>query len=230
VTGRFRSKDVAVVIPVLNHARLLGEAIESVLGQSEPPGDLIVVDDGSTDGSGDVAAAHGVRVIRQPTQGIGTARNVGVAATTTPVIAFLDADDRWTTDKLRLQLDAMTEDVDLVSGWTAQVPQPAWDAAVHDGPRRESWRTGPVPGTLMIRRSTFDEVGPYDATLRAGESLDWHARAVDHGARIVVVPEVVLLRRVHADSHGTRQREGYVDYLKVVRMALERRRGRESQR
>lgn len=138
MTERFSGRDVSVVIPVLNHADFLGEAIDSALEQSEPPGEMVVVDDGSTDGSGDLAAAFGsaVRVIRQETGGISAARNIGVGATSRPLLAFLDADDRWTRDKLRLQLDLLTDDVDIVTGWTAQVPQADWKRALREGPAR----------------------------------------------------------------------------------------------
>jgi glycosyltransferase involved in cell wall biosynthesis len=229
VTTRFRGEDVSVVIPVLTHANLIGEAIESVLGQSAPPGEVVVVDDGSTDGSGDVAAAYGtpVRVVRNSRNGIANARNSGVDASSGTLIAFLDADDRWTIDKLGSQLDLMTDEIDLVSGWTAQVPQADWERAVRQGPTRDMWRRGAVPGTLLIRRMLFERVGPYDRALRAGESLDWHARATHLGARLAVVPSVVLLRRIHPNNHGTREREAYVDYLSVARMAVARRRERE---
>jgi glycosyltransferase involved in cell wall biosynthesis len=230
VTTAFGGRDVSVVIPVLDHAALLGEAIDSVLGQSEPPAEVIVVDDGSTDGSGDVAARYGtpVRVIRQERRGVAVARNAGCEVASGRLLAFLDADDRWMTDKLEIQLTAMTDDVDIVSGLTAQVPQRNWAQVVREGPPADTWRTGAVPGTVLMRRVLFDRVGQFDPALRAGESLDWHARAVEAGARIVVVPQVVLLRRVHQNSHGTRQREVYVDYLTVARMALARRRTRAS--
>lgn len=221
-----RPADVSVVIPVRDHASLLAEAIDSVLGQSSPPGEIVVVDDGSADGSAEVATAYGdpVRVLRQSAMGIAAARNAGIAAARGRLIGFLDADDRWTPDKLRLQLEALTDDVDMVTGWTAQVPQADWERAIREVPDRTTWRSGPVPGTLLVRRELLDRVGPYEVTLRAGESLDWHARAVHLGARVAVVPEVVLLRRIHPDNHGVRRPDAYVDYLTVARMAIERRR------
>jgi glycosyltransferase involved in cell wall biosynthesis len=224
-----RSAEVSVVIPVRDHAQLLREAIESVLDQTQPPGEIVVVDDGSTDDSGGVAASYrGVRVVRQDGRGIGGARNAGVAVAHGALLAFLDADDRWTRDKLELQLAALRDDVDVVSGWTAQVPQSEWRDAVRRPPERATWRYAPMPGALLIRRTAFDRVGQYDETLRAGESLDWYARATHAGTNVVVVPHLVLLRRVHAESHGTRHAEGYVDYLSVARMAVARRRQREA--
>jgi glycosyltransferase involved in cell wall biosynthesis len=232
VTAVLRAGDVSVVIPVRNHASLIGEAIESVLQQTLRPGAVIVVDDGSIDASGDVAAAFGgpVHVLRLEQRGIGAARNTGVAAAPGAVIGFLDADDRWTSDKLAIQLELMTADVDMVSGWTAQVPQAEWDRVVREGPAPGMVRMAPMPGTLLVRRSVFERVGPYDETLRAGESLDWYARAMHLGARMAISPKVVLLRRIHGASHGTRFRDGYVDYLTVARMAVARRRERETTR
>ena len=87
------SRDVAVVIPVRDGAAYLDEALASVFAQTLPPSEVVVVDDGSTDGSADVARAHDarVRVIPQPPLGAGAARNRGVEATTAPWLAFLDA-------------------------------------------------------------------------------------------------------------------------------------------
>jgi len=80
----------AVVIPCYNYARWLGEAINSAATQAD---ELLVVDDGSTDGSADVAATYGVRVHRQPHRGLAEARNVGLELTAADLICFLDADD-----------------------------------------------------------------------------------------------------------------------------------------
>jgi glycosyltransferase involved in cell wall biosynthesis len=225
--ARLRGADVSVVIPVLDNAPTLAEAVESVLGQSEPPGELVVVDDGSTDGSGEVARAFGphVRVVTQPTAGTGRARNRGVAETSRSLLAFLDADDRWTRDRLRLQLDALRPGIDLVSGWLAQVPDDRWEAAVLDVPPREAWAAGPHADVLLVRRSAFRRVGPFGA-YGAGEFIDWFARARDLGLRMETVPAVLALRRLHDQNHGIRQRAVYAqNYLAVVRAAIERRRG-----
>ncbi len=95
----------SVVIPTYNRAHLLRRAIESVLGQSEQTDELIVIDDGSTDGTADIVACYGDRIqyVPQPHRGAGAARNAGIRASRHPIVAFLDSDDEWLPGKLQLQ-------------------------------------------------------------------------------------------------------------------------------
>src|SRR5688572_29492127 len=88
---------LGVVLPTYNRAQLLRRAIESVLAQSEPADEIIVVDDGSTDDTGAVARSFGeaVTYLRQDNRGVAAARNVGVSLLTTTFVAFLDDDDVW---------------------------------------------------------------------------------------------------------------------------------------
>ena len=96
---------VSAIIPVYNRAHLIGRAIDSVLATLEPADELIVVDDGSTDGTVAAIEAYGdrVRLLKEPHGGAGPARNAGVAAARNPLIAFLDSDDEWFPDKIALQ-------------------------------------------------------------------------------------------------------------------------------
>ena len=99
---------ISVVIPCYNRAGLIARAVASAVAQSHLPHEVIVVDDGSTDGSAGVAAGlpGPVRVLRQANAGAAAARNAGIATATGDWVAFLDSDDEWHSDKLRLQLDA----------------------------------------------------------------------------------------------------------------------------
>jgi glycosyltransferase involved in cell wall biosynthesis len=99
--------DVTVVIPVHNRAGVLARALDSVRAQTLPPADVVVVDDGSSDDTADVARAAGATVLRHPqSRGSGEARNTGIRAATTRWIAFLDSDDEWAPDHLRTLLPA----------------------------------------------------------------------------------------------------------------------------
>ena len=102
---------VSVVIPCFNRENRLGLAIESALSQTRPPLEVIVVDDGSTDGSRRVAESFGgtVRVIGTPNRGPSSARNTGIREATGEWVAFLDSDDVWSEDKLETQLEAAGE-------------------------------------------------------------------------------------------------------------------------
>src|SRR5689334_10135830 len=95
-----------VIIPAYNAVETLGRAIDSALAQSLPPHEVVVVDDGSRDATAELAERYGppVRVIRQSNAGPGAARNRGVQATSSPWVAFLDADDEWLPKKMETQL------------------------------------------------------------------------------------------------------------------------------
>ncbi len=109
---------VSVVIPAYNAGKSLGRAIDSVLAQTHHPDEIIVVDDGSTDNTADVAHGYGdkVRFIRQENAGASVARNTGIEAAASEWIAFLDADDEWLPRKLKLQTEHLQRNPDLV--WT----------------------------------------------------------------------------------------------------------------
>src|SRR4051812_32974140 len=100
--------DVAVVIPCFNQAHYLGEAIESVLGQTQPPAELIVVDDGSEDNSYEVAGRYEtVTRMQQRNRGVAAARNAGWKASDAEFLVFLDADDRLLPDALEVGASAL---------------------------------------------------------------------------------------------------------------------------
>ena len=208
---------VSVVIPAYNAATFLGEAIESVFAQDGPARDVIVVDDGSTDATGAVAASFAeVRVITQANGGIAAARNTGLREASAPFVAFLDADDIWPAGRLAALHAALTGGVDAVFG-----------QAVQFGEGREE--TAPQPallaGTMLIRREAVARIGDFDEAVKMGEFVDWWARAEEAGVRWRQIPDVVLRRRIHGTNTGIVQAANRVDYARVLRAALERRRG-----
>lgn len=219
----------SVIIPAFNAARFLREAIDSVLAQSRPPHEIIVVDDGSTDATETVARrVPAVRYIAQAHGGIAAARNRGVSAATGNWIAFLDADDRWTPGKLEIQRAALEADpeLDMLLGHCAQIRQREWAARVEPPVPAEGGVPGYVPGTCLIRRAAFERVGLFEPSLRAGEFIDWLLRARARGLRIRMLPDIVLWRRLHDANHGVMERAAYSDYARVLKNELDRRRGR----
>lgn len=220
---------VSVVIPVHNGARYLGEAIASALGQTAPPLEVIVVDDGSTDGSAEVAHSFGsrVRVVAQPQSGAAAARNRGVSLARGDYLAFLDADDLWPAERLACQLAAFAAAPTLaaVFGAVEQFISPELPPEVA---ARLVCPSEPAPaavaGTMLVARAAFQRVGAFDTRFHAGESLDWQARAEEAGLAMVMLPAVALRRRLH-EANSTRLRpEATAEYLRVVKAALDRRR------
>ncbi len=229
---------ISVVIPVYNRERYLAETIESVLSQAYRPIEIIVVDDGSTDGTADVAKGFSevVRYFFQSNRGCGAALNAGVEKAEGAYLSFLGSDDLWTGEKLTLQMTVLNShpETDMVFGNVSHFYSP-------DLGQRERERflcpAGRMPGyhagTLLIRKEAFLRVGLFDARYQAGEFLDWYARAKEKGLREVMLPDVVMKRRIHSSNLGVLKRTAQTgntdaEYVRVLKAALDRRRKKES--
>jgi glycosyltransferase involved in cell wall biosynthesis len=221
------------MIGAYNAAPYLGEAIESALSQDYEPIELIVVDDGSTDETADVARSFAqAKVIQQENGGNGSARNLAVENASGELYAFLDADDRFTPGKLSRQKAALDADpdLDMVFGHVREFFSPELDEETRASLRPPA--PGPMPWTapnlMLIRRGSFERVGPFSTAVRVGVTVDWFARAQEAGLRHTILPEVVLERRLHTQNNGLRERASRSQYLDVIRQAMERRRAAEA--
>ena len=220
---------VSVVVPCFNAAPYLAAALESVVTQEAMPIEVIVVDDGSNDDSARIAQdfGRGVRVVSQANAGISASRNRGVAESTAPLLAFLDADDLWPAGSLgrRLAVLEARPDAECVYGAIEQFVTPELDAEARArlAPAAATM-PGRLAGSMLLRRSAFLRVGPFDAALRIGETLDWVARAAEAGLVEVAIPEIVLRRRIHGANTVTRERQRQNDYIRALHASLLRRR------
>jgi glycosyltransferase involved in cell wall biosynthesis len=205
---------ISVIVPVYNHADFIADALSSIRAQTCRPAEVVVVDDGSEDGSAARAEAAHVRVLREPHGGLARALNVAMAATTGPLVAFLDADDLWMPDKLERQVVALADN-DAVFGWVEEFS--ALDVRCRRMP-------GYLKGTMLVRRTLLDRVGPFDESLGKGDFVDWFVRAQHAGMRHLMLDHVVLRRRVHAANLAAHRVPDQRDYLRVLKQALDRRR------
>jgi glycosyltransferase involved in cell wall biosynthesis len=217
------SSQVSVVIPTFDCGRFIAEAVESALGQTLSPFEVIVVDDGSTDDTAEVVRKFGraVKYIRQENGGVSAARNRGVAETSGELIAFLDADDIWEPTKLEKQVAKFAIDpeiglvhcgmreFDSTTGKTIDEHLEGLEGDVAD--ELLLWErpviVGPG-GTIMVTRAAFDMAGGFDPRIRCGE--DWelcYRIARDH--RVGFVPEPLVNYRSHAAAahHNVREME-----------------------
>ena len=219
---------VSVIIPVYNGARYLGEALESVFAQTYRPFEVIVVDDGSSDDSGKIAQSFSdVRYIHQANQGVAAARNNGIEAARGEFFAFIDQDDLWIPEKLRLQIAWLLNNPDLGYTLTQQrffldpgASLPAWF-------RKElldSVHTGWVLGTLVVQRAAFDNVGNFATGYTAASDGDWFFRAKAAGVSMEVVPELLLLKRIHGANESAHAKDVLSELRKVVKSSLDRQR------
>jgi glycosyltransferase involved in cell wall biosynthesis len=216
------ARTVSVVIPCFNAAPYVVAAVQSALTQQAADVEVIVVDDGSSDGSADRVAAQcpSARVLRQPNAGVAAARNRGMQAATGEWIAFLDADDIWLPGKLDAQLSALEQQPDAQMAYTAwyvwpsTIPEPSAEdiealqraGTDHPDTGPTGWIYGPLlldcevwTSTVIGRRSLFQQIGYFDASLRIGEDYDLWLRA-SRVTPILRVPKKLALYRMHTAS------------------------------
>ncbi len=226
---------ISCIIPAYNHERYIGEAIESVLAQTHRPLEVIVVDDGSTDSTAAVVAGFGdrVRLISQPNAGPAVARNHGAALANGAYLAWLDSDDLWRADKLEQQLAFLQAhpDVDICLTYL----QNFWiDELAQEAERfKGSLRAQPLPGyvfaTVLIPRAAYDRIGPSDVRLFHADGTEWMMRAIDGGAKIEVLPEVMTWRRYHHTNISLKDGSANLDtVLMLLKRHLDQMRGKVS--
>jgi glycosyltransferase involved in cell wall biosynthesis len=224
---------ISCIIPCYNAERFLGEAIESVMAQTLAPAEIIVIDDGSTDGSAAVAARYAgqVRYLRQVNAGPAAARNRGIDLTDGEFVAFLDADDLWHPEKLQRQAARFAACAELeacvthLAGfWEAEVRHE--QEALQGHARTRGSLPGYVMQTMLARRSAFAKAGLLNPALRFGEDTEWFIRARDAGVVLELMPDVLVSRRFHGNNL-TRSRGNTAlksGILEMVQSSLQRRR------
>lgn len=228
---------VSCIIAVYNGRQYLAEAIESLRAQSRPVDEIIVVDDGSTDDSAEIAAGFGppVRCLRQENAGQSAARNHGVRVSRGELLSFLDADDLIHPNKIERQLQCFAEAPELMlmnayarNFWSPEVPEDqrrltGWQAVTHS--------SQPFPAfiaTWLFRRDAWQRVGGFDENRRFGEDSDWLDRVRFSGMPIETIPAVLARRRLHQTNltrtHYDHHIEGIQHFVKE-RIARLRERG-----
>jgi glycosyltransferase involved in cell wall biosynthesis len=215
-----RPAKISVVIPCYNAGKYIVAAIASVLEQGWPSMEIIVVDDGSSDGSAELVRRTfpGVKLIQQVNQGVAAARNHGIMQAQGDWIAFLDADDIWLPNKLHAQWRLLNDTPDARMSCTAWMVWGSTDAnpslrylaeSLSQSGDVERW-SGPSgwiypqllldcevwTSTVLVHRSVFLEVGLFDATLPIGEDYDLWLRA-SQVTQILRVPCPYALYRMH---------------------------------
>jgi len=220
---------VTAIIPAFNAAKYLAEAIESVLSQTPKPYEIIVVDDGSTDETVRVANSFipHIKLIRQKNMGAAAARNVAVKMARSEYLAFLDADDLWTSVKLKDQLLYLQThpEKDMVYGMVEQFISPELPDE-HKNKLRVELKTMPayVAGGMLITKQNFLRVGLFNENLEVGEFIDWFSRAKDLGLSYHVENKVTLKRRIHTTNMGISKKHNLKDYTFLLRESLARKR------
>src|SRR5581483_9904986 len=222
---------VSVIIPTYNAEAYLAETLASVLAQNWEPLELLVVDDGSSDRSLAVAKRFGglTKVIACSHHGLAATRNRGMAAARGEFLLHLDADDLLTPKSIFTRMQHFLADAtfDMVVGkvtcfLSPELPDDDRNRyAVPSEPQQ-----GHLPGAAIIRAVAFHKYGLIDERFAINADLDWSVRARDEGARICLIEDVVVKRRIHGKNLTlANKRELDTSRLQIVRSSLARRRG-----
>jgi glycosyltransferase involved in cell wall biosynthesis len=229
---------VSCIIAVYNGEAYVHEAIDSLLAQDYPHVEIIVVNDGSTDGTADILGRYGdrVRAFSQDNAGVSAARNRGVAMSTGQLLCFLDADDRLDTRKLTMQVAAFGAEtqLDLCDCHTSYFwsPELSLETCERDFRYALAYWRNPLPGhisTWLFRRELWDRVGGFSTRLRYAEDVDWFSRARDLSVRRLTLAGVLTHRRLHPDNVTARcGAEQGASLAETLRAHLERARRRKA--
>ncbi len=227
---------VSVIIPAYNGEVFLAEAIRSIQQQNYSPLEIIIVDDGSTDGTAQVAAIFKdqVRYVYQPNSGGPAAgRNRGMKMARGELICFLDQDDLWSANKLSIQVPRMVEDpsLEVVLGRVQMMRL----VRVVNGKYEFEELSDPLIRMLLssglFRKSIFDRVGFFkDASGYANDDLDWFMRARELEVSMLILKEVTLFWRLHGQNKSLDKtvrdyEQGYDrGLIQVLKQSLNRRR------
>jgi glycosyltransferase involved in cell wall biosynthesis len=229
-----RAIEVSAIIPTYNRRELVQRAIDSVLAQTHPVEEIIVVDDGSTDGTGEALRARYGERIRyhwQANAGVSAARNTGMAIAGGRYFALLDSDDLWRPEKTARQtawLDAHPEFglvlCDVVRVDAEGIPYDVFHR--REVVREDGWalrwlllNPSLVPASTMFRREVYETCGGFDPALRTAEDIDFHLRVARRWQIGVIEAELVEAMRGHEGGLSA-EATTYDDYVKVVERAI----------
>lgn len=226
-----KTPQISVIIPIYNNALYIQEAITSVLSQGFEKLEILVIDDGSTDDFEEKIKGFNnprIRLIKQLNSGAAEARNNGIRNAKGEFIAFLDADDIWAPNKLKLQLEVLINrtDINMVYGQVKEF----YDSSIkgHTDLQKEvKTFLGYIPTALLISKNDFLRVGDFQSKWKVAEFIDWYDRAKHVGLTEIVLHDVLAFRRIHAGNLDRLHRPDAKQYVAVLKEALDRRRNQQ---
>lgn len=197
---------ISVIMAVYNYGRYLREALDSVFQQTRLPDEVILINDGSTDETEQIALSYGSRIRYhvQEHQGLGASKNHGVRLAGGEYITFLDADDIWPSNRLESLMAPFSVEPEseiafgrLQNFWSPEV-------AAKKGtniPAAAEPIGGVCPGVMLIKKTSFLKVGYFKSEWQVTEFLDWYLHAKELSVKIAWVKDLVLHRRLHENNN-----------------------------
>lgn len=196
---------VSVIIPVYNGERFLADAITSVRAQNYAPLEILIVDNGSTDGTAMLAKEFGEKIRYfhlSPNQGAAVARNYGIKVSRGEWLGFLDHDDLWPADKLNSQIAQIKKDpeLELITGRVRFEVMPGSSIPEFIAQQHESENSTKMTGGGLYKRSIFDRVGVFDPEMFGSEDTDWLLRCREQGVKAAILDQIAVIYRFHENN------------------------------
>ena len=234
---------VSVIIPNFNRETLIGDTLSNLLAQTAPPEEIIVVDDGSTDGSVSVIRSFGskIKLIQQANQGPGAARNAGLRIATGDFIQFQDSDDLYSLNKLKVQTELLKQTgADIAFSPWVKLTIKGRQARLEDHVLQQKmppsevslscwWlrRWSTVFQSLLFRRSFLDGLGFYRTDMMLGEDGELFFRALTRSPKVAFTAEALTLYRLHqvnkiTQDEGSSRSRRVIDWARCLRCLIER--------
>jgi glycosyltransferase involved in cell wall biosynthesis len=224
---------ISCIVPVFNGELYLAEALDSILSQTHRRVEIIIVDDGSTDQTASVMSRYSDQacLLHQENAGPAAARNRGLRQARGEFVAFLDADDLWHPEKLERQLGRFRArpelDISVTYVQNFWVPGLEKEKARYQNHRFAQPLPGYATQALLARRVVFDRVGDFDTSVRVVDDTDWFLRAIEGGAVIEILTDVLVQRRLH-QGNLTRSALAQDELMRLLKNLLDKKRGSSS--
>lgn len=216
---------ISIIIPCKNGTNYLNEAVESIRKQNMNT-EIIVVDDGSTDATADLAKSLGTKVFSIPSSGLSAARNVALQNMTGDYVLFLDHDDLIADGALQVLYNELQKDNELhyVQAKLKDFISPELSDEEKKvlSPRPDTYG-GLLTGAMLFKKQVIDIVGGFDEKLQTGQGVDFLLRCEKHGLKTLKLDFVSALRRFHNNNMGrTMQKQEFNDYASILRMRMKK--------
>jgi len=218
---------VSCIIPVYNCDNYVGEAIESVLMQTLPVDEILVVNDGSTDDTVRVLNEFGdkIQVINKVHSGLPETLNMGIENASCDILSFLDSDDLWVPEKNSLQVEFLGghSETDIVFSMIDEFVSPELDAEESAGLVAREPMQGFAKACMLARKEVFDRVGDF-GKMQFGDFIEWFTRAKNAGIKYAVIDEILVHRRVHLNNYTRKNKHELSNFALIMKQHLDRKR------
>jgi len=219
---------VSVILPIYNGEKYLQACINSIFNQSVLPKEILVIDDGSTDNSAKIAFQYPqIQYLKIPNKGVAHARNKGLEMASFDWVAFIDQDDLWTSDSLKIRLNALENSANakIIIGkqkWFLDglKTRPSW---VKEEQMQDNL-DGYLLGCSLIHKELFVQYGTFNDSYRFGSDFDWFFRLKDASENFFQVNEVVLEKRIHEMNESRHAQASLNELTKAIYQSILRKR------